>query len=107
MMTVLLWLKLILIIVPPYVFAGMAISLALTRSPFPIGLVYAVDLAGAAMGCLAILVLLNLVDGVSAMIAVGASGALAAACFAAAPSFRNSRAVRRHSPSALRFYDGP
>ena len=30
---VLLWLKLILITLPPYVFAGMAISLALTRSP--------------------------------------------------------------------------
>ena len=105
MMTVLLWLKLILIIVPPYVFAGMAISLALTRSPFPIGLVYAVDLAGAAMGCLAILALLNLVDGVSAMIAVGALGALAAACFAAAhqlqeqPSRSPSQPKR---PSVLR-----
>ena len=33
-MMALLWLKLILNILPPYVFAGMAISLALTRSPW-------------------------------------------------------------------------
>jgi hypothetical protein len=38
--TMLLWLKLILSILPPYVFAGMAISLALTRSPWPVGQVY-------------------------------------------------------------------
>src|SRR5262249_56302715 len=43
-----LWLKLIAALVPPYVFAGMGISLALTRSPWPVGLVYGSDLAGAA-----------------------------------------------------------
>jgi hypothetical protein len=37
----------------PYVFAGITVSLALTRSPFPVGLVYAVDLLGAALGCAA------------------------------------------------------
>jgi hypothetical protein len=47
---VLLWFKLILIILPPYVLAGMAISLALTQTPWPIGLVYGVDLIGAAPG---------------------------------------------------------
>src|SRR6266542_1091139 len=39
-MSALLWLKLIIILVPPYFFAGMAISLALTRSPWSVGLVY-------------------------------------------------------------------
>ena len=39
----------------PYVFAGMAIALALTRSPWPVPLVYGVDLVGAATGCLVIL----------------------------------------------------
>ena len=81
---VLLWLKLILITLPPYVFAGMAISLALTRSPWPVGIVYCVDLLGAAAGCLLVLGLLTWMDGVSALLAVGAIGAAAAVCFRAA-----------------------
>jgi len=80
----LLWLKLILIIVPPYVLGGMAVCLALTRSPWPVGLVYGVDLAGASAGCLAVLAVMSWVDGVSALLAIGGLGALAAACFRAA-----------------------
>lgn len=83
-MSALLWLKLILILVPPYVFAGMAISLALTRSPWPAPLVYGVDLIGAATGCLGVLVLLDFLDAISAVIIVAAIGALAATCFARA-----------------------
>jgi hypothetical protein len=79
--TMLLWLKLILSILPPYVFAGMAISLALTRSPWPVGQVYGVDLLGAASGCLLALAVLTWMDGVSALIAIGAVAALASACF--------------------------
>jgi len=37
-MLALLWLKLILILATPYFFAGMAISLGLTRSPWPVPL---------------------------------------------------------------------
>lgn len=80
-MLMLIWLKLILIIVPPYLLAGMAISLALTRSPWPVGIVYGVDLVGAATGCLVVLILLTWLDGVSALFAVGAIAAIAAACF--------------------------
>jgi hypothetical protein len=76
-----LWLKLIAALVPPYVFAGMGISLALTRSPWPIGLVYGSDLAGAASGCLGALVLLDVLDGVSAMFMIAALGAAAALAF--------------------------
>src|SRR3984893_9331308 len=65
-MTALFWLKLILVLVPPYIFAGMAISLALTRSPWPVPLVYGVDLVGAATGCLVVLAVLTLIDSVSA-----------------------------------------
>ena len=43
LMMVLLWLKLIVILATPYFFAGIAISLALTRSPWPVPLVYGVD----------------------------------------------------------------
>ena len=83
-MALLLWLKLILILLIPYFFAGMAISLALTRSPWPVPLVYGVDLIGAATGCLAVLVVLTLMDAVSALFLVGAFGAFAAVFFSAA-----------------------
>src|SRR3984893_3025234 len=81
LMMVLLWLKLIVILATPYFFAGMAISLVLTRSPWPVPLVYGVDLIGAATGCLVVLVVLTFVDSVSALFLVGAVGALAAASF--------------------------
>jgi len=81
LLSAVLWLKLIAALVPPYVFAGMGISLALTRSPWRIGRVYGCGLAGAAAGCLGALVLLNLVDGVSALFAIAALGAAAALLF--------------------------
>ena len=83
-MSALLWVKLIAILIPPYFFAGMAISLALTRSPWPVGLVYGVDMIGAATGCLGVLALLEWMDAVSALFAVGAIAAVGSACFAAA-----------------------
>jgi hypothetical protein len=88
-MVMLGWLKLILMIVPPYILAGMAISLALTRSPWPVGIVYGVDLLGAAAGCLIALALMTWLDGVSALFAVGVIGAGASICFRAA--WRQSR----------------
>jgi hypothetical protein len=84
LMMVLFWLKLILILAAPYFFAGMAISLALTRSPWPVPLVYGVDLIGAAAGCLVVLTVLTFVDSVSALFLVGAVGALAAIFFVSA-----------------------
>ena len=45
-MTAVQWGKLVFILATPYVFAGMAIALALTRSPWPVPLVYGVDLVG-------------------------------------------------------------
>jgi hypothetical protein len=68
----------------PFFFSGVAISLALTRSPFPIGRVYGADLAGAAIGCLIALLLLNLVDGPTALIWIAAMVMLAALCFSGA-----------------------
>src|SRR3954452_20927414 len=86
---VLLWFKLILIILPPYVLAGMAISLALTPSPWPVGLVYGVDLVGAATGCLLALALMSWLVGACARCAVGSGAAAAASCLRAA--WRRSR----------------
>ena len=83
-MSVFVWAKLIAVLLPPYVFAGMAVSLALTRSRWPVGLVYGVDLAGAACGCLLVLGLLEWADAISVLIAIAAFAACAAACFALA-----------------------
>jgi len=66
----------------PYAFAGITVSLALTRSPFPVGLVYAVDLVGAALGCAAVVGILEVLDGPTAVLAAGLAAAIAALSFA-------------------------
>ena len=77
------WGVTILVLLPPYVFLGMAVSLALTRSQYRVSLVYGVDLLGAALGCLVTLGLLTYTDTYTAILLVGAVGAIAAACFSA------------------------
>jgi hypothetical protein len=67
----------------PFFFSGAAVSLALTRSPYPPGRVYAVDLAGAALGCLGVLGALRLTDAPSAILVIGAVAAASAALLAA------------------------
>jgi hypothetical protein len=99
-MTLVVWLKMIAILVPPYVFAGMAISLALTRSPWPVGLVYGVDLLGAAFGCLVTLALLSQADAVSVLIAIAAFAALASISFGVA---RRMSGEIQYLPLALTF----
>ena len=86
----------------PFTVAGVVVSLALTRSPFPVAITYGVDLCGAAFGCLAVLLLLNFVDAASAMFFVAALAALAGVFFRAAhgkvasdDSFPNWRILRR------------
>jgi hypothetical protein len=44
--TVFAWSLLLVAMAVPYVFSGIVVSLALTRSPFPRGQVYGVDLLG-------------------------------------------------------------
>lgn len=68
----------------PFFFSGIVVSLALTRSPYPVGIVYGVDLLGAALGCLGALVLLNLVSGPSAMLWIAVLAAAGGLCFAGA-----------------------
>ena len=88
----------------PYVFAGITVSVALTRSPFPVSQVYGVDLLGAALGCGAVIGLLDILDGPSAIVFAGAVAALSAWSFArAAPSqeaarLRDRAAWRRPLP---------
>jgi len=77
----LFWGILVVGIAVPFFFAGVVVSLALTRSPFPIGRVYGIDLMGAAAGCLGALALLNLTDGPSAVLWISAVSALGAWLF--------------------------
>ena len=96
---VVVYLELALALAVPFFLSGAAVSLALTRSPFPIGRVYAADLAGAALGCLGVLVVLRFADAVSAIVFASALAALAAWAFAgAAPA----DAPRARPPFVLR-----
>ena len=66
--TLLIWTELAVCIAVPFFFSGIVVSLALTRSPYPVGRVYGVDLAGAAVGCLGVLLLLNATNGPSSVL---------------------------------------
>jgi hypothetical protein len=70
------------ILAVPFVFAGAAVSAALTRSGLPVGRLYAVDLVGAAVGAPLVPAILDVIDPGSAMALAGAASALASAAFA-------------------------
>lgn len=82
--TLWIWTELALCLSIPFFFAGVAISLALTRSSFPIARVYGIDLLGAASGAVGALLLLNLTDGPSAVLWVAVFAAVAAVLFSTA-----------------------
>ena len=100
--TLLIWLELALFIAVPFFFSGIVVSLALTRSPFPVGRVYGVDLMGAAVGCFGVLLFLNAFTGPTAVLWTATIAALGALMFArsgvgSAPESpsRLARALRR------------
>jgi hypothetical protein len=66
----------------PFYLAGVLVALALTRIPGRIGVVYSVDLIGAALGSLLTLGLLNQFDITSAMFVAGALAGAGTVCFA-------------------------
>src|SRR5262245_44423271 len=82
--SVLTWLEVAVCLGIPFFFSGVVVILALTRSPFSIGRVYAADLVGAAAGCLGALLLLDHTDGPSAVLWVAALAAVGAVFFAMA-----------------------
>ena len=79
---IVVWLEFATCLAIPFFISGVVVSLALTRSPFPVARVYAVDLAGAACGCLGVLLVLDLTDGPSAVFWVSVLTALGAVSFA-------------------------
>jgi spermidine synthase len=66
----------------PFILAGIALALALTRAGLSTNLAYGIDLIGAAMGCVLILPLLGAVDAPSAALAAAAVAGLASVVFA-------------------------
>lgn len=68
-----------LVMAVPFVYSGIFVCLALTRFPSHIGRLYAADLAGAAIGCLAVVVALRWLDGAGAALACAALAAVASA----------------------------
>jgi hypothetical protein len=95
--TVVSWSLLLIAMAAPYVFSGVVVSLALTRSPFPTGLVYGVDLLGAALGCVAVIGLLNVVDGPTSIVLSGAISGLSAMAFAASASSEDQKWLKSRS----------
>jgi len=67
-----------IVVAVPFVFSGVFICLALTRFPSHIGRLYGADLAGAAIGCLAVIAALHWLDGVGAVLSCASLAALAA-----------------------------
>src|SRR5262249_19716838 len=66
----------------PFVFCGIAVSLALTRFPNQVSRLYAADLSGAAIGCIGLILLLEFTDGPTAVFVVAAIALLGSLCFA-------------------------
>ncbi len=66
----------------PFVISGVIVTASLTRTSAPVGILYAVDLAGAAFGCLAIVWMLERTDITSTALGIGAAAAAGAFCFA-------------------------
>jgi predicted membrane-bound spermidine synthase len=80
-MSLVVWAEFAIALALPFFFSGIVVSLALTRSQYPVGIVYGVDLLGAALGCLGALVLLNSVSGPSAVLWIAALIAVGGICF--------------------------
>jgi hypothetical protein len=77
----------------PFYCSGVAISAVLTKCPLPIGRLYASDLLGASLGCLAVLAGFEVLDVPSLILLFGAVGVVAGYCFAwHLPKFAQKRA---------------
>jgi predicted membrane-bound spermidine synthase len=66
----------------PFVFSGILVCLALTKFPRQVGKLYAADLAGAALGCVLLVAVLNGTDGPTAVVIVAVLAGLGSFLFA-------------------------
>ncbi len=72
----------VVVISLPFIVSGACVSLALTQFGRRVSGLYAADLAGAALGCLAVLGLLQITDAATAVIFVAAAAGIGAVVFA-------------------------
>jgi hypothetical protein len=70
------------VIAVPFFFSGVAVCISLTRAPFPMGRIYFNDLAGAALGSIASVALLRVIDAPSAIFVISALLFVSAAAYA-------------------------
>src|SRR5258708_24379315 len=66
----------------PFVYSGVAVCLALTRFPAQVSKLYAAALAGAALGCILVILTLRMVDGPRAVVITACFACLGGLCFA-------------------------
>src|ERR1043165_2209704 len=78
------------IIAVPFTCSGVMVAIVLSTYRAHASSLYAADLLGAALGCVAVIYTLEATDAASAVFVVGSLGALAAACFAMAGPPRRS-----------------
>lgn len=64
-----------------YYHAGLCLSLAITRSPFPVPKTYGIDLAGAAAGCLGAVIMMNMMAAPTAVMILSLLALGTARCF--------------------------
>jgi len=72
------------VVATPFVFSGISVCLVLTRFPRQVSRLYAADLIGAAAGCIAIILLMRVTDGPTAVVVVAAIAAVGAWVFSSA-----------------------
>ncbi len=77
----------------PFFFAGCAVTLAITRLAKEISKLYLFDLAGAAVGCLLLIPVLNTIGAINIVLLVSALGALAGLLFGFATEGSRAAAV--------------
>ena len=88
-----------LVVAVPFVVSGVAICLILTRYPSSMSRLYAADLAGAALGCVLLIGVLNWSDGPTAVLWVALLASIGAVAFA----IDAGRAPSDASPSRQQF----
>ena len=64
-----------------YYHAGVAITVCLTRAPFPVGRTYGIDLVGAGLGCIGALILMETIDTPSAILFLSGLAFISALAF--------------------------
>ena len=69
-------------VVWPFYHAGVILSLAITRAPYPVAKTYGIDLIGAAAGCLFSILIMNAIDAPSGVLLLSLLAVRTGRCFA-------------------------